>query len=443
MYALPILLAATVVSGDGNSIDSLLAAEWARRNVQPVARCSDDEFLRRVHLDLVGRIPTLAEIKKFRRQPDRAGQIDLLLASDEFPKFFAATWTAALNGYTNSFGSDREALRSWLEESLAANRPYDWLVTQLITARGASALAGATNFLVRHPEDPAVRVCRLFLGVRLDCARCHDHPFDRWTQEDFRRMSRFFEATERREVSEGNIRLVNRVPDTNEENRPRFLTGAQPRTGQWRDELALFLVNCKPFARNYANRLWYQLLGKGIVDPVDDLSRENPPVMPELLEYLAEVARAESFDIRLMVRRICQSRAYQLSAHHTGSAQQLERLFAKRVLKPLTPEQTVDSAARALGIEIPLLERRELIERMVEASLDEDFSETWKYRETVQGLMRRLDVSLPASSASLEEIYLRILSREPTKRELEICEGRAVQDVVFALLNSNEFFFSH
>ncbi len=124
--------------------------------------------------------------------------------------------------------------------------------------------------MLRHREEPAVRVSRIFLGVRLDCARCHDHPFDRWTQRDFEQVSRFFQAFEIRELNDQNFELLDRV----EANRrvppdelPRFFTSAVPRTAAWRDEFALFVTSCKPFARTYANRIWYQLMGRGIVDP--------------------------------------------------------------------------------------------------------------------------------------------------------------------------------
>lgn len=425
------------------SIDSILATAWQEQGVDPAALCSDETFVRRIYLDLAGRIPTPAELENFAQHRKRERLIDELLAGADFPRFWSEVWTATLVGYTNAFDSDREVLRDWLRDSLQRGVGYDRIANELITSRGASALDGPANFLVRHPEDPAVKVCRLFVGVRLDCARCHDHPFDRWTQEDFERMSLFFETTRRQEVSEGNVRLVDEVPDE-EETRPQFLTGATPRTSRWRDELGLFVVNCKPFARTYANRVWYQLMGRGIVDPVDDFHAENPASVPELLKFLAERARQDQFDIRAMVRRVCNSRAYQLSSAG-GSAERgsRERVFALRTLKPLTPEQTVNAAAVALGLDLPNSEKRELIERMVSRSLDEDFSSTWEYRETVQGLLGRLSRGFRAPTGAVDDLYLRILSRSPTSKERNLCDGRRPEDVAFALVNSNEFFFNH
>ncbi len=430
-------------AGEDESIDSILSAAWQQQGVEPAPLCSDDQFLRRASLDIIGRIPRLDELRRFRRQPDRRAEIERLLASDEFARFWSEVWTAALNGYSNVFASDREVLRAWLENSFRRRLPYDQLVTRLLTSQGASALDGPANFLVRYPEQPAVKVSRMFLGVRLDCARCHDHPFDRWTQEDFARMNRFFEATRREEVSEGNVRLVNELGEAPPEDRPRFLSGARPRTTQWRDELALFIVRGKPFARAYANRMWYHFLGRGVVHPVDDFHRENPPAVPRLIEYLAEQARRDQFDVPAMIRRICNSRAYQLASAGPHGDAARQALFAQRLLKPLTPEQVFDSVAVALGHEPARLERREFIERSVGRSLDEDFSETWLYRETVQSLMSRLNANLRVPVKSPGELYLRILCRDPSPRELEICRQQAPADIVFALIHSHEFVFNH
>lgn len=440
--AVAIVLACWPVIRADDSIDSILASAWQSQGIQPASLCSDDEFLRRASLDIIGRIPTIEEIQEFRKNANRSEKIEDLLASREFARFWSEVWVATFNGYSNAFDSDREVLRTWLEQSFEDNTPYDHMVSKMITATGASAFDGPTNFLVRYPQDPAVKVCRLFVGVRLDCARCHDHPFDRWTQEDFRLMTMFFQTTQRQQVTNGNVRLVNRRQD-NREVSPQFLTGARPRTAQWRDELALFITTSKPFARTYANRIWYHFMGRGIVDPPDDFNRENPPSVPELLEWLAETARENKFAIRPMIRLICNSRTYQLSSEREQEDPQRESVFAYRVLKPLTPEQTYDSAMIALGIKNNEADRRRFIRRAVGVSLDEDFSTTWEYRETVQALMERLTVNLPMPETSIEVSYLRILSRAPTSREQELCRGRSFEDMVFALVNSNEFFFNH
>ncbi len=423
-------------------VDQILEATWKEQGVEPARACTDEEFLRRITLDLVGRIPTLEEVRAFQAQPNRAAKIDELLASSEFARSWSELWAATLVGYSDAFGADREVLRTWLEASFRDDRPYDDLVQQLITAREPSALSGPTNFLVRHREEPVMKVTQLFLGVRLDCARCHDHPFDRWTQDDFESMRRFFAATRPQQVTDNNFQLVNLVPG-DEVARPRFLTGATPRTTQWRDEFALFTIRSKPFARTFANRFWYHFLGRGIVHPPDDANAQNPPAVPALLEHLAEQARADGFSVHAMIRRICNSRAYQLSSQVEQADAEREAVFAYRVLKPMTPEQMFDSLQVALKIEANPVQRRNFIRVVAADALDSDFSNTWEYRETAQALLTRLARQTPLPDATLDEMFLRTLTREPTARERELCQSRTREEIAFALIHGNEFCFNH
>lgn len=426
-----------------DQIDTHLGAAQRHAGVQPAPLCDDETFLRRVTLDLAGRIPTRAELTAFRRQPNRTAKIDQLLAGDEFPRFWSQVWTSALVGYaTERFEASREPLRIWLEEQLRANTPYDKIARELIAAEGESAFDGPVNFLVRHREQPAVKVSRIFLGVRLDCARCHDHPFDRWTREDFDRFTRFFDGVEYREVSGRNIRVLEAPREASEEDRPRFLSGAKPRTSRWRDELALFVTTCKPFARNYANRVWYQLLGRGVVEPPDDFSA-NEPSSPELMKHLTELARETKFDTRAMIRAICNSQAYQRQSGRGEESFNSHSLFASFTPKPLTIEQQIHSLRIAFDLSPTALQIQENIRNAVEESLDADFSETWAYRDNVQDEMSRLVRELPRLEGDFEDWYERILSRSPTMRERKLCEGRPQSQVIFALTHSNEFRFNH
>lgn len=438
------LLTLLTLSAPGDSVDSLLAQAWKQRGLEPAPLASDEEFLRRVTLDLIGRIPNLEEIERFRSRPDRRAKIDDLLASDDFPRYWSELLTLTLIGYGNGGGADREVFRIWLEDSIRDNVPYDRLAWQMISAKGESAFDGPTNFLVRYPDDPLLKVSRLFLGVRLDCARCHDHPFDRWKQDDLTRMVRFFEGTSRQEMGQGNIRLVS-TPQrrSTDDERPRFLSGALARTPQWRDELALFVTSSKPFARTYVNRFWYLLMGRGIVNPPDDLNRQNTAAVPELLDYLTQRATDDRFAIRALIREICNSQAYQLSARDEGQDPAAEAVFAVRVLKPLIAEQMFDSLSTALEQSLDGGQRAEFIQRMMGDDPEEDFSETWQYRETVQALMTRLNTNLVSPTQSLDELFLRVFTRLPDERERKLCEGKPLDDVAFALINSNEFFFSH
>lgn len=428
-------------SASERQLDEWLAGVHRDQQVTPAEICSDEEFLRRVTLDLLGRIPSLGELREFQRKPNREEWIDRLLAEPRFAAFWSEVWTANLVGYVPAFDADRVVLRDWLKRALERDVPYDQIVTELLTATEASAFSGPTNFLLRYPEQPAVKVSRMFLGVRLDCARCHDHPFDRWTLDDYEKMSQFFESTSRRSIARGNLRLEDERRELERSQRPRFLTGAIPRTAQWRSELALFVTHSKPFARTFVNRVWYQLMGRGLVDPPDDFNASNPPVAPELLESLALQTRAEGFRLRPLIRKICVSQAYQRQVRADDDAGR--RLFASRQLKPLLPEQIYDSLAIAFDRDVQPGQRIQFINKSVGRTLDEDFSLIWEDRDHAQAVLGRLALPTPEFKGTLEELYLRLLARQPTDEERQICRGHSIEQVCFALINSNEFLTNH
>ena len=425
-----------------NSIDEQLQAAWSKHGLESAALCSDEQFLRRLTLDLLGRIPTLEERKEFLVDPNRTATINRLLAHDLFTKAWSENLTTQLFGYAND-SADRDTLALWIDEQVRNARPYDAMVQELISATGQSAFVGPVNFLLRYPDEPVVKVSRAFLGVRLDCARCHDHPFDRWTQEDFARMNRFFEGMERQEISPGNIRLVDVARETSETDRPRFLTGAEPKTKQWRSEFGLFLIRSRPFARNFANRIWYHLVGRGIVHPIDDVSRDNPASLPELLNALAEEAIQSKFDIRHMIRLICNSKAYQLESFATLGDEERIKYFSISSIKPLTPEQWFDSMCVAMGQVPEPNQKAEFVRTFLGDALDGDFSSTWEYRETIQGLMSRLVESIDPPTSETTELFIRILGREPSADEMANWQTRPARDLCFVLLHSNEFAFNH
>jgi len=423
-------------------IDAILAERWEEAGIKPAPLVDDAEFLRRVSLDLAGRIPSVRELEAFLKKPDRAAKIDELLASPEFPRFWGEVWTAWLNGYSAAFDSNREGLRFWLEKQLKAGAPWDRIASELVSASGVSNVDGPVNFILHNSVDPVIKVSRAFLGIRLDCAKCHDHPFDRWTQKDFEDMARFF-APLRREDLAGSSR-VSDSPERAGGAKPRFLTGSQPVTTRWREELGFFITESRPFGRAFANRLWYHFMGRGIVDPPDDFNQKNKPSVPKLMDFLAAEAATRSWNLKSMIRLICLSDAYRRSSAGAPRDPKAEAVFARRVLKPLMPEQVLDSLATALD-SAPLRERRAVYLRaLLGRSFGEDFSLTWRHRETVQDLMAKLTLDLPAPAASTtEDLYLRMLSRRPTAREREVLKGRAPAEIVFALAHSNEFYFGH
>ena len=427
------------------SIDAILAAAWQDEDIVPTPRCSDQTFLRRATLDLIGRIPTDDEFRAFAQNPHRTATIDRLIAHPLFARSLAEVFTASLVGYTRETPADREVLLQWLDAQLQEHARFDRIARSLIAAEGQSATTGPVNFVVRHGEDSSVQVCRQLLGVRLDCARCHDHPFARWTQDDFAAMSRFFESVRTEEISEGNIRVTNRPVRAPLDERPRFLTGARPRTSQWRSDLALFVTRSKPFARNFANRIWYHLMGRGIVHPPDDFHPENPAAVPKLLEFLAQEARDHQFDVRHLVRLICNSHAYQRASAAPHSGGKEARIFARRISKPLTPQQLYDSGRTILGAHYSELSRQQFVRAFFGESVDEDFLQTWKYRETVQNVLDRVTAEVPPDDLadSLDTIFIRVLSRRPTTEEERQCRDHSPGSIMFALMQSNEYVFNH
>ncbi len=421
-------------------IDNPLGSHWKAHQITPLPLVGDSTFLRRITLDLAGRIPTVEELTAFSDNPDREPKIDQLLAADSFNKHWANLWTAMLNGYANAFDSDRESLRIWLLEQFRADRPYNEIVTNLVTATGAAAKNGAVNFLARYPGEEGGRVSRLFLGVQIDCARCHDHPFDRWNEDDFANMERFFKSINRKRLGNSNVEITNRSVSS---EGPKFLTGARPKTAMWRDELALFMQSTNAFAKNFANRIWYQLMGRGIVHKPDDFNEGNPPSVPALLDSLADKARTSDWSLREMVREICLSDAYQRSSV-TGEKPNKKSIetFAIRSIKPLTPEQWYASVSGVYSDKLPL-SRVQFLQQTFGQQLDEDFAEIWLYRETVQQLMQQLALDMPTPAKTIDDVYRLILSRSPSPEDLQICENHSVTEVTFALLNSSEFSFNH
>ncbi len=293
-------------------IDEIIGSAQRAAKIAPAAVCDDDTFLRRVTLDLAGRIPTERELQSFRKDPNRSEAIDRLLEDPGFPRFWSELWTAAAVGYGNPYGVDREVLRAWFESVLAREVPYDAIVKELLTAEGISAVDGPVNFLLRYPEEPATKVCRLFLGVRLECARCHDHPFDRWKREQFHQMAAFF--------APGKYYMPDQDdPSKKHLVKARFLLGEEPpdpvanNPDARRVAVAAYLVYNPDnywFARAFVNRIWNELLGDGFY-AVDSLGPDAEVIHKLLVNRIAAVFRYRQFDIKWLFRLIMNTEAYQ------------------------------------------------------------------------------------------------------------------------------------
>jgi hypothetical protein len=309
----------------------------------------------------------------------------------------------------------------------------------LISAEGVTSLHGPVSYVVASRGDPVMRLSRTFLSVQLDCAGCHDHPFDRWTHDDYAALERFYRPLQYREVSGGVS--VRDAPGSGSPP-PVFLTGRQPQTSAWRRELALMVVQSKPFSRAMVNRTWSWLMGRGMVDPVDGLSRENQPTVPKLLEALAADFR-EGFRLRPLIRRICRSDAYQRKPAGTASreSQRQRQFFAARTTRPMMPEQWIVSVAVVLDRPVPgpqqvAQQTRQLLGIPPQAT---PTSDPYQWTETSQTLVRQLSGPIRAPLRDLESLFMATLARSPTAQEGKLMDGYSSQEILFALIHGNEF----
>lgn len=498
-------------------IDRLLSARWKTERVDPVPLADDAEYARRVHLDLIGRIPTLAETRTFLadQAPDkRVRLVHRLLETRDHVEHFVNVWRAlllpesnkgAVQGQLNSFND-------WLRKQFSENVPYDRMVAELLTVPFGSERVRRTGRITTRsqpsdpatpsprafylakdakPENLAAGTARLFLGVRIECAQCHNHPFSSWTRQHFWGYAAFFAGLQRppAEVG-GDIREVFdrrdlKIPGSLTSVEARFLDQTEPR---WkynvgaRTTLAEWLTaaNNPYFARATVNRLWAHFFGLGLVEPVDDFRPDNPPSHPELLEELARQFVAHRFDLRYLLRSIAGSRAYQLTSAVSASSPLPPRLFAHRAIKGLTPEQLFDSLAVATGYRPPAnprppAEARSDPRAEFLARFASDQPPTETQRSIPQALMLMngrfiaaatrpkegavldsvLNDSALGTAGKIEALYLATLSRKPspqeTQRFVKYVDERnpnkdaklALADIYWALLNSTEFSLNH
>ena len=420
-------------------IDAVLEKAHSRVRVQPMAVCDEATFLRRLSLDLIGRVPTVDELHSFLAAPDRDAMISKLLGSDEHAIFWSHLWTTMLVGRGEQRAVEHEVLRRWIESQLQAHVPLDQISYALITAEGVTSLDGPVNFVVASRQDPVMRLTRTFLSVQLDCAQCHDHPHDRWTQADYEAMQRFYQPTQYRQVSGG---VAVRDGESSEKV-PVFLTGRQPHTSAWRRELGLMVIQSKPFSRAMVNRVWHWLMGRGLIDPVDGLSRENPASVPDLLEVLANDLRNDGFRLQPLIQRICRSRAYQreVSLLQTSEAEVQREMFAARNARPLNPEQWIASVETVLDrprSKAPSLavQSRRLIGNPRQTNTVQD---PFDWTVTTQALVRQLAGEMPAPLRDVDATFLATVARLPTDEERRLVSGHTSKQVLFALVHGTEF----
>lgn len=320
-----------------NKIDEFVVAKLKELGIPPSELCSDQVFLRRVYLDVIGTLPTADEARAFLSDSDprkRSKLIDRLLEYEEFADYWALKWGDLFrikSEYpSNLWPNAVQAYHRWVRDSIARNKPYDRFARELLTSSGSNFRVPPANyyraFLKREPQNLAEVTALIFMGARVGCARCHGHPMENWSLDDNVGLAAFFAKVRfkrtqewKEEIVYVNPRQTMRHPGTNELVKPKFLGGNVLQQNAKKDPRVIFAdwltsPDNPWFARNIVNRTWFWLLGRGIVHEVDDLRSTNPPENPELLQYLEKELVSQNYDLKHIYRLILNSRTYQLSS---------------------------------------------------------------------------------------------------------------------------------
>lgn len=365
-------------------VDNLVAAKWERMKIAPSDLCTDAEFLRRVHLDLTGLPPTADQVRKFLAderdtRTKRSEIVDQLIGSEEFVEYWTNKWADLLQVNRKFLGPEgSSAFRGWIRKEVAENTPYDELVRKIITADGSNKDNPAASYykILRNPVDIMENTTHLFLGVRFNCNKCHDHPFEKWTQDQYYQTAAWFArvglkadpASGKRRIGgtavEGAKPFYEVVFEKDNGEVTHDRTGAvtapvfpyeceheAPENANRRQQLAAWITSPENeyFARSYVNRLWGYMLGIGIREPIDDLRAGNPPTNPELLQYLTTEFINSKFDARHVMRLICKSRTYQLSLATNKWNEDDRQNFSHAIARRLPAEVLYDSIHRVVG----------------------------------------------------------------------------------------------
>lgn len=480
-----------------NRVDELVHAKLRKLRVVPSKLCDDGTFLRRVYLDTIGLLPEPSEYARFvadQRPDKRKRLVDTLLGRPEFTDLWVMKWAELLqvrNVKGGFFG--------WLRKRYLANVPMDRMVRELLTAEGGFFRDPPAQYFrqVGKPKILAENVAQVFMGTRIQCAQCHNHPFDRWTMNDYYGFAAFFaQLGSKRNWEDTREQIVFntgsgevRHPIDDRVMAPRFLGGKVPKLAgrDRRAVLAEWLTDAgNPwFARNLANIAWAQYFGRGIVDEVDDVRLSNPPSNPELLDFLADRLVADGYDFRKLIRTITLSHAYQRATEPTPSNLRDHRNFARAEFRRLRAEVLHDCLCQATGVPSRLggfpLGTRAV--QLPVASMSSEFLTTFgrSNRETVCScevdVQPNLSQALHLINGSttwgkierghvleqlmtrhddpgdvIDALFVRCLSRRPTKDERTRLLAAVVaatdraeiyQDLFWALLNSKEFLFNH
>jgi len=483
-------------------IDEQIQKQLAGEKLTASPRSDDAEFLRRVYLDLVGVIPSEEKVVAFLASSDpakRAKVIDELLADQRFGHYVAENWAnRMIPRESNNKRLDPKPMQNWLAERFNKNVPLDKVVYDLLTATGTAEESGAVSYFVANPTADKITdsVTRMFLGVQLQCAQCHNHPFTDYKQAEYWGMAAFF----MRVKTAGNVKNAakggapvsitegpgqakgKKLPEGAKVVPAKFLHGdtpamandapARPVLAQW-----LTTPGNPYFARAMVNRFWYQLFARGIVNPVDDMYEDNDATHPELLAKLTEQFQASGCDVKYLVRAICNSETYQRTSRPTADNADDKAQYSHRLVRVMTPEQMFDSIAMVVG----KVENRAPIDKgpnkkgppvggrdgFVNFFRIEDGADSLEYQIGIPQALRLMNSAqlnntnqtvstamegAKGPAAVIERLFLRSLSRRPTPPELTRFTSHVEKaanprtgygDVLWVLLNSAEFTMNH
>ena len=486
-------------------VDRHAVAKWKKLGLKPSPLADDATFLRRITIDLCGRLPTAEEVKSFladTANDKRAKLAERLLESPDYPAYFAMKWGGILRN-SNLAGAEQAsyAFHNWIKDSIARNRPYDEFVRGVVAASGEWQDAPAINWYWQNRDDPlhmvTADVAQVFLGIRLQCAKCHHHPYERWGQADYYGLAGFFTRLGRKNFGEPPPYFASATPTTGEKDpltgkvpEPKYLDGIAPKFSSEDDPRhALVDWMAKPenpfFAKAMVNRLWGHFLGRGLYHEVDDLRETNPPSNPELLDYLAKEFIAHKFDTKHLIRTIVNSRVYQLSSTPTDQNKYDQQNFARYYARRLPAEVFLDAVNTTCGtkgnfngmsiharaVDLPhegfgsyFLDTFDRPKRVTVCECERSSSATLGQvlllanSEEIEnkigdgnGRMARFIKDKTPAKQAIEEIYLVSFGRNPTTTEINRSLAhiqqskdpkKGLEDVMWAILNSKEFMFN-
>jgi len=488
-----------------NYIDDHVYAKLQQLKYLPSGLCSDEEFLRRVHLDVIGQLPTLEETQSFLADgaPDkRAKLIDRLLDRPEHSKFFALKWGDLLRLTTTQIGGPGAfKYHRWVQRSFETNKPYDQFARELLAATGSTLDNPAANFYrtATDTQDCVESISQIFLGARLQCAKCHNHPFERWTQDNYYGMAAFFNRVQRKKSPRADEMFIFMTgagevtqPRTGKQMKP-WLPGQgdidPPASGDRRDPFVTWLTSKdnKLFAKVEANRLWSFVLGRGIVDPPDDFRDSNPPSNAALLDTLAKDFAEHNYDRKHVLRTILNSRTYQVDFRANDFNKDDVKYFSHYQPRLLSAEQLLDAicamtalpeafaglpaGTKATELPTPDIAKHEFLkifgqpERQTvcacERASDSNLGMAIQFFNgpLIYGKLRDVNNRFRKAMAAgkpneeiITELYLAAVCRKPTPKELEASLAHiaakgdqviALEDIGWAILNTNEFLFQH